>query len=146
MAGVVIGLARRAKSHAPMEALESALISRAAGVDGDSRGKAQRRQVTILFAQDWKDATREAGADLPWTARRANVLVTGLANPRRPGGLLQIGAARIRILGETEPCTRMDAALAGLQAALAPDWRGGVLGRVEVDGHVQLGDASLWLE
>lgn len=145
MTGEVIGLARRARPRAPMEALEAADISEALGLEGDARGASRTRQVTILFAEDWQAAAAQTDPAAPWTTRRANVLVRGLANPRAVGGLLQIGGARIRILVETEPCSRMDAAVPGLRAALTPDWRGGVFGRVEQAGRVALGDPAIWL-
>ena len=55
--------------------------------------------------------------------------------------MIAIGAAlRIEITVETEPCERMDALLPGLKAALMPDWRGGVCGRVLTDGEIAIGD------
>ncbi len=145
-AGVVRGLARRAKPRVPMETLDRALIASANGLEGDFRGTARTRQVTVLFAEDWQAACAALGRDVDWTVRRANVLVAGIANPKAAGGLIALGAARIRILGETAPCARMDAAEPGLRAALTPDWRGGVFSVVEVDGAVEVGDAAGWIE
>lgn len=144
--GLVRGLARRAKPRAPMEVLDEARIARAAGLEGDARGTSRNRQVTVLFAEDWATACAQLGSEIDWTVRRANVLVSGLPNPRAAGGLLAIGSARIRIRGETAPCAKMDAAVHGLRAALAPDWRGGVFGVVECDGEVALGDQAMWIE
>jgi MOSC domain-containing protein YiiM len=129
-----------------MEVLEHARIARAGGLEGDFRGTSRNRQVTVLFAEDWAAACAAAGCDLDWTTRRANVLVSGLSNPKAAGGLLAIGSARIRIRGETAPCAKMDAAVHGLRAALTPDWRGGVFGVVEGDGAVALGDQAMWIE
>jgi MOSC domain-containing protein YiiM len=145
MTGVVRGLARRAKPRVPMETLDRALIARAGGLEGDFRGSSRSRQVTVLFAEDWRAACAALGHDVAWTVRRANVLVAGLANPKAAGGLIALGAARIRVLGETAPCAKMDAAEPGLRAALTPDWRGGVFGVVEVDGAVAIGDAAGWI-
>ena len=44
------------------------------------------------------------------------------------------------ITDETDPCNRMEEQHAGLQAALGPDWRGGVTCRVVQGGEVTLGD------
>jgi MOSC domain-containing protein YiiM len=144
--GLVIGLARRAKSGAPMEMLERAAIARAGGLAGDFRGVSRTRQVTVLFAEDWRAACAALGREVDWTVRRANVLVSGVANPAAAGGLLTIGSARIRIRGETAPCAKMDKAEQGLRAALTPDWRGGVFGVVELDGEAALGDSVRWIE
>lgn len=129
-----------------MEVLERTVIARAGGLAGDFRGTSRTRQVTVLFAEDWAAACAVLARDIDWTVRRANVLVCGLANPRRPDGLLALGGARIRIRGETDPCRKMDGAVAGLRAALTPDWRGGVFGVVETDGPVALGDRAAWVE
>jgi len=41
---------------------------------------------------------------------------------------------------ECDPCSRMEELAPGLKAALMPDWRGGVLGRVISDGDIVIGD------
>lgn len=146
MTGHLVSIARRARKRAPMEELRSASISPQAGVAGDFRGKPGRRQVTILFRQDWQAAIANLDPQTPWTVRRANLLVTGLANPKAPGGVLAIGAARFLITGETDPCIRMDEQLAGLQEAMKPDWRGGLTARVLTGGEIEVGDKAEWLE
>ena len=77
-------------------------------------------------------------------ARRANLLVSGLDLEGSRGRVLCVGASRIRVHGETRPCYRMDEAAAGLQAALEPEWRGGVYGEVVVSGDIEVGDAVAW--
>jgi MOSC domain-containing protein YiiM len=144
MAGRLVGIARRGRSRAPMEALPAVAISVAAGLEGDARGRPGRRQVTVLAREDWAAAMRDAAGSLPWTARRANLLIEGLALADCTGAELRIGkTVRLRISGETDPCARMDAALPGLRAALTPGWRGGVTCRVVADGEVAVGDPVL---
>ena len=138
----LIGIARKAKSRAPMETLEQITCSTALGVDGDYRGKLRKRQVTILSNEDWQTACAVIDrTDLPWTTRRANLLVSGIPLPRDIGAKISIGSVVFEITGETDPCRRMEDAAKGLEEALRPDWRGGVTCRVIKDGTIQCGDA-----
>jgi MOSC domain-containing protein YiiM len=130
-----------------METLERARVTPDKGVEGDCRGvvgpnQRGKRQITLIEAESWAAALGDVDADLPWFLRRANLLVTGLRLPREPGAVIAIGnGLRIRITCECDPCSRMDALLPGLQAALRPDWRGGVCGRVLSEGTIAIGDA-----
>ena len=137
----VQGLARRAKTHAAMETLDQASVSVATGIEGDARGKLRGRQVTVLAQEAWDAACREVGQALPWTTRRANILVTGLELANTTGKTLRIGDLSLAITGETDPCERMEDQASGLKAALTPDWRGGVTCRVTSDGAIHVGDA-----
>ncbi|WP_051010082.1 MOSC domain-containing protein [Novosphingobium sp. PP1Y] len=138
-----------------MEELSSVAVTAAAGVQGDFRGavrqgpdgarKQPRRQVSLIEAESWRAALRDLDipddAFLPWHARRANLCVSGLRLPRAAGAVIAIGpTCRIEITMECDPCSRMDEIKPGLMAALAPDWRGGVLGRVLDDGEIAVGD------
>jgi MOSC domain-containing protein YiiM len=138
--GKVLGIARRASKHAPMETLDAVEITTASGVAGDTRGKPGRRQVTVLTVEGWRAACAELGVNLPWTYRRANLLVEGIAPADRAGQRIVIGDLVLEITGELDPCGRMDAQHAGLTAALVPDWRGGVTCRVLAGGAVSVGD------
>jgi MOSC domain-containing protein YiiM len=82
------------------------------------------------------------GADgLVWSDRRANLLVSGIRLPREAGAVIAIGESlRIEVRCECDPCSRMDALRPGLRAALEPDWRGGVCGRVISEGTIAIGD------
>jgi MOSC domain-containing protein YiiM len=130
-----------------MEEIATGEITVAGGLAGDSKGiKYPRRQITVLAAEDWAAAIAEladlAGpVPLPWTARRANLLVSGIRLPRSRGSEIEIGAVRLEVTGQTFPCVRMEEAHRGLLKALAPAWRGGVTCRVLVGGRVVPGDA-----
>ncbi|MBL8550182.1 MAG: MOSC domain-containing protein [Hyphomonadaceae bacterium] len=141
MNGKLLAIAWKEKPRAPMLTAERAIIDREAGLPGDFRGRSPDAQITIVFAEDWAQACRELGADVPWLARRANLLVAGIANPQSAGGIVRIGAATLEIMSETDPCSRMDAAHQGLRAALTPQWRGGVRTRVLEGGGIGVGDA-----
>ena len=129
-----------------MECLERVSVTRDRGVDGDCRGlvspgKSGRRQISLIEAESWAAALADLGQEVPWQERRANLLVEGLRLPREAGRIIAIGASlRIETTCECDPCARMDAIVPGLKAALLPDWRGGILGRVIADGDIALGD------
>lgn len=137
---ILAGIARRDTSRAPMEELEAVDITVESGVAGDFRGRARKRQVTVLSADDWQRACNDIGTELPWTTRRANLLVEGITLPRNPGDTLHIGPVALRIECETDPCNRMDEQHDGLKAALTPDWRGGVCCTVVHGGSVVVGN------
>jgi len=59
---------------------------------------------------------------LPWTIRRANLLVAGVSLPKARGGILHVGQPRLEITGQAYPSVRMDEAYAGLFTALAQGW------------------------
>jgi MOSC domain-containing protein YiiM len=149
-AGRLGGIARHDRPHGPIETLGRVAVTVAEGVQGDLRGaiagaKRGKRQVSLIEAESWTAALDDLGLDgherLPWHARRANLLVEGLRLPRAAGKVVAIGASlRIEVTVETEPCERMEALHAGLRAALTPDWRGGVCGRVLTDGEIAIGD------
>lgn len=140
--GQLVGIARRSARLMPMEEVNSAIISVAAGLEGDHKGaRFPDRQVTVLSVEAWLLAADEAGKPaLPWTSRRANLLVEGVCLPRAAGGVLRVGEVTLEVTGQTVPCKRMDDALPGLRKALHPDWRGGVTCRVREGGLVKLRD------
>ena len=141
--GQLVGIARRAARLVPMQEVASASITPTAGLEGDHKGiKFPKRQITILSVEAWRMAVQDAGEpDLPWTARRANLLVEGIHLPRAAGGVIRVGEVMLEVTSQTVPCRRMDDALPGLRKALHPDWRGGVTCRVRKGGLIKLRDA-----
>jgi MOSC domain-containing protein YiiM len=140
MTGKLIGIAKVAELRAPLQEMNTASVSVEAGIDGDARGRKIDRQVTVLFRESWDDACRDLGVRLPWTTRRANLLVEGIAPPQQTGGNLKIGDVILKVMLETDPCMMMERAHEGLKAALTPDWRGGVCCKVVSGGDIKLGD------
>ena len=138
--GKLTGIARHETTRAPMELLQTVTISEDAGVAKDFRGRSKRRQVTLISSAVWDDVCAEVGEILPWTTRRANLLVQGVDLPRAAGGVIQVGEVSLRVEAETAPCSRMDEQRAGLKQALTPDWRGGVCCTVLRGGEVSIGD------
>jgi MOSC domain-containing protein YiiM len=144
------GIARHARPRGPIETLDHVSVSTVGGLQGDFRGAMKpggkgRRQVSLVEAESWDAAMADLRLDaediLPWHARRANLLIRGLRLPREAGTVIAIGASlRIEVTQECDPCSRMDELRPGLKAALLPDWRGGVLGKVLTDGEIAVGD------
>lgn len=125
-----------------METIQSAAVTTALGVEGDCRGVQKVRQVSVLFAEDWRAACAELFADIPWTTRRANFYVENFAHAadvKRIGARLKIGDVLLEVTEETDPCGRMEEQVSGLRAALTPNWRGGICCKVLSDGHVETG-------
>src|SRR5688572_33282992 len=78
----LVGIARAPSRRAALVELPFVEIGLRTGVAGDARGRRPGRQVTVLFREGWEAACRDLGVTLPWTTRRANLLVEGLAPPR----------------------------------------------------------------
>jgi MOSC domain-containing protein YiiM len=147
VSGRLIGIARRAARRVPMELVDGAAAVVGGGVEGDHKGvRFPKRGVTILAREDWEAAIAGladlAGpVPLPWTARRANLLVEGLVLPRAAGAILTVGPVRLEVTAQTYPCRRMDEVHQGLLKALALEWRGGVTCRVLEGGRMAIGCA-----
>ncbi|MEO8522283.1 MAG: MOSC domain-containing protein [Acidobacteriota bacterium] len=128
----------------PMDPVARATIIDA-GLTGSVRAGSVR-QITLLEREIWEDRTTAVGSSAPPSARRANLLVNGISLAHSRGRLLRIGAVRLRVAGETKPCERMDEVAPGLQAAMGPDWSGGVFTQVVEAGDIAIGDTVEWLE
>ena len=136
----LVDIAIKHKKRAPMKTLDCALISKDKGVENDFRGKPSKRQVTVMSLKAWQEVNSILNADLPWTTRRANLLVDELELENSVGKTITIGEVELLITQETDPCERMQQAAAGLFDALKPQWRGGVCCRVIREGLVKRGD------
>ena len=136
----LIGIAKAPKILAEMQEISEALVEIESGIQGDCRGRKKKRQVSILFEDDWKDACSELNRELYWLTRRANLFVSGMRSPTQEGLLIKIKNVELEICAETEPCALMDKQHLGLRNKLEPDWRGGVCCRVISSGIITIGD------
>jgi MOSC domain-containing protein YiiM len=138
--GELLGIARRSKPREPIETANEVLITIEAGVEGDCHGSEPDRQVTVISADSWRDACQDLGMEVPWTKRRANLLLGGIDLRDTKGALILIGDVLLEIADENPPCRVMDIQQDGLRKALKPDWRAGVSCRVLTGGKIKLGD------
>ena len=127
----------------PMDSVQTATLDAGRGLRGNAN-RGGRRQVTIIARERWAEITASLGADLDPVTRRANVLVSAIDLENSRGRVLRLGAVRLRINGETRPCEQMEAAYAGLQAAMRPHWGGGAFAEVLDDGEIRVGDEAAW--
>jgi MOSC domain-containing protein YiiM len=126
----------------PMATVDIAAVVAGQGIVGNANQRG-RRQVTLLSREHWDAITGELHSPDP-VLRRANLLLSGIDLFESRGKVLRIGAVRVRVLGETRPCERMDEALPGLRAALSEPWGGGAFGEVLDDGTLTVGDPARW--
>lgn len=126
-----------------MDAAPEAVLEEQHGLVG-SASWGGRRQVTLLEREVWERHMTALGASVDPSARRANFLVSGCALADSPNRVLRVGNCRVRVLGETKPCERMDEIVPGLEAVMRPNWGGGAFGEIITGGTVRVGDPVAW--
>lgn len=127
----------------PMDPVRDGELVAARGLVGNA-DQGRRRQVTIIEREVWDTLMRRTGSNADPSTRRANLMVSGLSLRDSRGRVLRIGATRLRVLGETKPCERMEEAVAGLRAAMYPEWGGGAFAEVLDGGRIAVGDRVEW--
>ena len=95
----------------------------------------------MISESAWDEAQEAMGMAIDPSARRANVMIRGIALENSRGKLLRLGDCLVRIFGEVRPCQRLEQAMPGLRNALQPRWRGGVFGEIVEGGTIHAGDA-----
>jgi MOSC domain-containing protein YiiM len=127
-------------TRGPMDPADHASLVADRGITGNA-DQGGRRQVTIIEREMWDTLMGTLDADVDPSARRANLMVSGVHLTGSRGKVLHVGDCRIRIEGESRPCERMDEAFPGLRRAMARPWGGGGYGVVLDDGTIRVGDA-----
>lgn len=103
----LLAIAYKTVKRGPMNEVLCANVTQLNGVEKDVFGRPGKRQVTVLSKLQWQQACRAIEAELPWTTRRANLLVDGLVfSSADVGKHLQIGELLLEITGETDPCKK----------------------------------------
>jgi MOSC domain-containing protein YiiM len=126
-----------------MDPVAGATLVAGRGLVGNA-DQGRRRQVTIIEREVWDRLMHQIGGAVPPSARRANLMISGLSLAGERNRVLRVGDCRIRLLGETRPCERMDEALPGLREAMKVGWGGGSFGEVLDDGRVAVGAEVRW--
>jgi len=144
----LIGIATHKASKGQITTHSDISISVEAGLQNDYQGqKNSNTQVTLLSLKNWQQACTEAGKEIDWTERRANLLVDDIEfDEFMIGKQIQIGSVLLEITKETDPCMRMEALQPDLKDALTPNWRGGARCKVLRAGQIKLGNNVTFLK
>lgn len=143
MAGRLEAIWVKRAHRGPMDRVPSAELVAGRGVAG-SADQGRRRQVTLIEREVWESLMGDLEGDVDPGARRANLMVSGFSLARTTNRTLRIGDCRLRVLGETRPCERMDEALPGLRRAMESGWGGGAFAEVLEGGEVRIGATVAW--
>ena len=126
-----------------MDPARTATLVEGQGLE-DSANFGKHRQVILISLERWLDMTAELGTDLDPSARRADLLVSGVDLDNSRGRLLTVGSCVLRIGGEVRPCERMEEACRGLREVMSPPWNGGAWAEVIRGGEIQVSDPVAW--
>ena len=135
MAGRLERIWLKRAHRGPMDPVDAATVVEGKGVQG-SASFGSHRQVTIIALERWLAMMAELGADVDPSARRAELMVSGLDLELSRDRLVNVGSCLLRIGGEVKPCERMDEAYRGLREVMVPQWGGGAWAEVLRGGDI----------
>lgn len=145
MAGRLEAIWLKRAHRGPMDPATSARLTTDRGIVNNA-DRNRRRQITLIEKEAWQRMMAQLGANVDPSARRANLMVSGVSLRESRGRILRVGGCRILLLGETKPCERMDEAYPGLREAMRPDWNGGAYGEILDAGEIHVGDDVAFVE
>ena len=139
--GELTAIGYRKIKSGPLFEVHKVKVTKAEGVMLGLPRRASNRQITVLCEEQWQQACKALNIVLPWTARRANLLICGIQfSAQHIGKVIHIGQLQLLITGETEPCFKMDLVHPGLYDVLN-NFKAGVTCRVLNDAEIQIGDS-----
>jgi MOSC domain-containing protein YiiM len=139
--GELTAIGYRKIKSGPLFEVHKVKVTKAEGVMLGLPRRASNRQITVLCEEQWQQACKALNIVLPWTARRANLLISGIQfSAQHIGKVIHIGQLQLLITGETEPCFKMELVHPGLYDALN-NFKAGVTCRVLNDAEIQIGDS-----
>jgi len=145
MAGRLEAIWIKRAHRGPMDLVASGRLVTGRGLAGNA-DQGRRRQLTIISRERWESLMRELESSIPPSARRANLLVSGIELGDTRDRILRVGSSRLRIRGQTKPCEQMDEVLPGLRQVMKVNWGGGVFAEVLDDADIAVGDEVTWVE
>lgn len=80
----------------PMDTVREAVLTEGNGIEGNA-DRSRFRQVTLLAREAWEQCMHELNAKLDPSARRANLLLSGVASAEMKGRKLKIGNAELPV-------------------------------------------------
>lgn len=143
MNGSLLAIWLKRFRRGPMDSVSESLARQDQGLAGNAN-QGGKRQVTVITREAFDAVATDLGREVDPSARRANLMVSGIDLQNSRGRVLRVGHLRLLVQGETRPCERMDEALPGLRKALDPDWRGGIYATVLEDARIKVGDPVAW--
>jgi MOSC domain-containing protein YiiM len=145
--GQVTWIGARPRRKAPLIFLDTAELTREAGLVGDHYsgrpnpdGRGGNRQVTLIQAEDLSAIAGYLDREVTPSDLRRNLVVSGINLRALKDRRFQVGETVLETTGDCHPCSRMEAIL-GPGGYNAVRGHGGVTARVIEGGVVRIGDA-----